>query len=912
MNCLLIDTSIYGFDIFTSSCNENTVYVPYNSTTLRTDFLTSFQTATQSLPMPVTRIAFVFHYSPMYVFLENEEIFTETNTQLLVDFIQTNSIERVDFLACNTLQDENWVLFYETLVNSTGVILGASNNDTGNIQYGGDWIMENTSEDIEAVYFTENIGYYTYLLGNPDTWSGIFTNNTVYFTGLKTYGQSGDGVTAVAQPFFKQIYNNTGKLIEDVMSGGIFFICLMTDKTLYGVGGNTSGQLGLGDTTNRTVLTQIPIPDGKTVQSLIPKNAGAWTGVIMTDGSIYACGTNSVGGLGIGVFSALPVTSLTLVSTLPAGKTISKIKGGNEYMVALMTDGSIYTTGRNTNGQLGLNDTTDRNSFTLIENMPSGTVSDIFLGATAWTALMTNGTMYSTGWNSQGELGVGDTTNRTILTQMVNNTGKTPLQVIRGSQFGLVWMEDNSIYGIGLNNSGQLGIGNTTPSQVTSINTAMTNIPGKSPYKIFCGNAFAVIWMTDNTFYSVGSNSNGQLGINNTTNQNSLVQISTVPTGKTWASFGCGTGSIYLITNNGVCYSCGNNASTNQLCNRIYTWGIPVNNTGKTISNIATGANHMIARMSDNTIFGAGLNTSGQLGQGNTNSPVTFFTQMTNSTSQTPSQIFCGNNHTIIRMANNSIYGTGLNTSGQLGNSSTTSVSSLVQMSIPVTRTPSQIACGGNHTIVLMTDNTIFGTGLNTSGQLGNNSTTSVSSLSSAQMTIPSGTPSQIACGDNHTIVLMTDNTIYGTGLNSSGQLGTGDTSSPKLVLTQMTIPVGKTPSQIFCGSNHTIVLMTDGTLYGTGLNTSGQLGINSTSSVSTLTAMTNLYGNKTPSQVFCGTNYTVVVMTDKSIYGTGANTNGELGTQDATNKTVLTPGIFENFSQNNTILFRQAFGYSF
>jgi hypothetical protein len=71
----------------------------------------------------------------------------------------------MDFLACDTLSIPTWVALYEKLIEA-GIRVGASNNLTGNIQYGGDWVMESTSEDIEAIYFTESIQYYKYLLGN--------------------------------------------------------------------------------------------------------------------------------------------------------------------------------------------------------------------------------------------------------------------------------------------------------------------------------------------------------------------------------------------------------------------------------------------------------------------------------------------------------------------------------------------------------------------------------------------------------------------------------------------------------------------------------------------------------------------------------------------------------------------------
>jgi len=71
----------------------------------------------------------------------------------------------------------------------------------------------------------------------------------------------------------------------------------------------------------------------------------------------------------------------------------------------------------------------------------------------------------------------------------------------------------------------------------------------------------------------------------------------------------------------------------------------------------------------------------------------------------------------------------------------------------------------------------------------------------------------------------MTDGTIYGTGINYSGELGIGNYDN-KNTLTQILQLDGKTPETIACGYEYTMVIMTDGTLYGTGLNVYGQLGL--------------------------------------------------------------------------------------
>ena len=305
--------------------------------------------------------------------------------------------------------------------------------------------------------------------------------------------------------------------------------------------------------------------------------------------------------------------------------------------------------------------------------------------------------------------------------------------------------------------------------------------------------------------------------------------------------------------------------------------------------------------MTDGTIWGTGNNTHGQLGisSGNTTS-VSVLTQMDTTTNitingKTPKYISCGGNYTIVLMTDGTIWGTGNNTNGQLGieYGNTTSVSVLTQMDTtnPTIngKTPKYISCGENYTMVLMTDGTICGTGFNGFGQLGIGNIDSVSTLNLMDTTtnpiINGKTPDTIYCGYGYTIVLMTDGTIWGTGYNIEGQIGFEPISPYRVTsLTLMPNDTGKTPKYIYCGEFHTIVLMTDGTIYGTGANGSGQLGISSgnTTSVSVLTQMdttTNpTINGKTPDIISCGVHYTIVLMTDGTISGTGNNTHGQLG----------------------------------
>ena len=126
----------------------------------------------------LTRIGFAFHnHGDLTRFCNQEPWFSDgdledprqtefsQNAQFTFDFLREfKQVKHVDFLACKTLQSEKWRKYYQLIQTQTGVIVGASDDDTGNVKYGGDWVLESTMEDIREVYFTEDIENYTSLL----------------------------------------------------------------------------------------------------------------------------------------------------------------------------------------------------------------------------------------------------------------------------------------------------------------------------------------------------------------------------------------------------------------------------------------------------------------------------------------------------------------------------------------------------------------------------------------------------------------------------------------------------------------------------------------------------------------------------------------------------------------------------
>jgi hypothetical protein len=162
-NVLLIDKSVSNYNEFVSCSNQNTFPIVYSRMSKKEDLLNLLKSKFNS----ISRLSFVFHgSSSVNTFLNNELLFSPTdsilpsaNYTLIIDIIKEYNVKNIDFLACNTLNYDNWKSYYKLLSDNT--IVGASNDNTGNIKYGGDWNMESTNVDIQNIYFNDNITNYS-------------------------------------------------------------------------------------------------------------------------------------------------------------------------------------------------------------------------------------------------------------------------------------------------------------------------------------------------------------------------------------------------------------------------------------------------------------------------------------------------------------------------------------------------------------------------------------------------------------------------------------------------------------------------------------------------------------------------------------------------------------------------------
>lgn len=263
----------------------------------------------------------------------------------------------------------------------------------------------------------------------------------------------------------------------------------------------------------------------------------------------------------------------------------------------------------------------------------------------------------------------------------------------------------------------------------------------------------------------------------------------------------------------GLLHTCG--ATTGGL----YCWGYPLDSVPRPFSgayffdSLTAGDYHTCGLKSDGTVWCFGENTLGQTGTGSFSTTVSSPTQVSGGPTYT--QVVAGHSHTCALAATGNAYCWGLNSSGQLGDSTTTNraVPTLVAGGHQFL----SLAAGGAHTCGQAADSTLYCWGANGQGQLGNGSVT------------PDSAPHQVAGPLVVHLVAASDlstcadsanfSSVYCWGDDTYGEIGgLGSSSTPKKV------PLGWTPE--IAGSLGGYFCYTDTTANScVGNNGNGQLG---------------------------------------------------------------------------------------
>ena len=348
------------------------------------------------------------------------------------------------------------------------------------------------------------------------------------------------------------------------MSFSSHTLILKNDSTLWGCGINGSCELGLGDNNNRTTFTKI-ISDVKSVYC-----GSSHTLILKNDGTLWGCGYNEYGQLGLGDTSNRKVFAQITTNT----DNIKSIYCGAHHTFILKNDGTLYGCGANGSGQLGLGDTDNRTTFTII-GINTNDIKSICCGGSHTIILKNDDTLWGTGYNGDGELGLGDTTNRYTFTQIITNADN--MKSIYCSYYHTLILKNNgTLWGCGRNDHGRLGLGDDTYRySFTQITTNADNIKS-----VYCGAARTLILKNDGTLWGAGYNGEGQLGLGDTYDRYTFTQI----TNDVKLVY-CGWYHTIILKNDDTLYTCGHN-SYGQL-------GLGDTSNRYTFTQITTNANNI-------------------------------------------------------------------------------------------------------------------------------------------------------------------------------------------------------------------------------------------------------------------------------------------------------------------------------
>lgn len=310
-----------------------------------------------------------------------------------------------------------------------------------------------------------------------------------------------------------------------------------------------------------------------------------------------------------------------------------------------------------------------------------------------------------------------------------------------------------------------------------------------------------------------------------------------------------------------------------------------VNGTPVTSDSLSVSATGIVTIAPDGTVWGAGTNTAGELGNGTTtvqkaaaqaaglSNVIQVAQSSTGAAAACKSTVYlkgdgtvwqsgtingestaklvpgdvlsdvisiaAGGCHNLALDAQGRLYAWGTNTNGQIGNGTTTSASSPVKVMDNV----STMAAGALHSLAVKTDGTVWAWGANTNGRLGDGSTTQRTSpvQINALSTNAAGTQGGIralAAGVSNSFAIARDGTVWAWGANTSGALGDGTTTqrtSPVKISTLGPNTTAGAVRQIVAGNAGAAALMKDGTVRTWGANASGQLGNGTASGTATV-----------------------------------------------------------------------------
>ena len=635
---------------------------------------------------------------------------------------------------------------------------------------------------------------------------------------------------------------------------------------------------------------------------------GAWKNRT-TVNTLWTWGLNGVGQLGdstvVGKSSPVHIGALAKYSDVAAGVSFTQM---------IASDGTLWGTGDGGWSQFGGG---PGNKSSPIQVSSATNWSKITAGAIHGLGLRSDGSLWA--WGSNGgtnglALGVGDSLGRSSPVQVGTDTTWTRISAYDQSA-GI--KSDGTLWMWGANGASQLGDGTnidrSAPVQIAAGQTwnrvsvggsgttlgirndgtlwTWGNIAAWTAPSVFytpvrqgsstwlsvaCGLQTTIGVRSDGTLWGWGFNQYGEIGDGTTTTRYLPVQIGAATD---WAKVYMAANSSFALKADGSLYSWGKSGNILGLGGTATI--TPLRIGSSTWTKVAGGGNNnvMLAIRSDGTLWGWGTSYLGLFGESGvcaTNVP----TQV--GTANDWIDISTDESTAVGLRGTGTVWTWGWNSSGVLGNNSSAhlSPSNAIAGSWKA-GTTSMAGYGAGSLLLIKSDDTLWGFGLNNGAALGDGTQLSryspVQTRSATWKSVTNCTYANTGLG----VGVKTDGTLWSWGFaNGDGTLGNGLLTS----LTPAQIGAATNWKQVSAGYRHILAVRTDGTLWAWGRNDVGQLG-NNDATLATKSAPVQIGALTSWSRVSAGYDHSVATQSDGTVWVWGSNGSGQLGDLTIANK---------------------------
>jgi alpha-tubulin suppressor-like RCC1 family protein len=660
-------------------------------------------------------------------------------------------------------------------------------------------------------------------LGQLTFWI-IRSDDSLWGAGSNTYGELGignPGSNISSEPI--KVLDGVRQVVQESSST----YAIRTDGSLWAWGRNDSGQLGFGDRVDRSVPTRVP-----GLANVVQVTGGATHALVLTaDGKVWGMGSTCC--LGTGVFAYPqddPRSYQATPQLIPGMDNVVAIAGGNSATFMVRADGTLWVSGNNTAGQLGIGEVASTVGTPLRVQSLSGVAAVATAEGVFSLALLQDGTVWGWGANLSGQLGGVGLANESAPIKLTFLTDVIAIATggVMSSGAGFALRRDGSIVSWGGNMDGSLGRG--------SIDTVMPPGLMAGPGGVGTFNAYAAAPASINRAPSIN------LRVTTSSDRVPASVTATVD-----ASDSDGTiASIRLLATDGQSVSVsGASGSATFQFNSIGTYrvdAIAVDNQGG--ASIARGNPELFVRPPANAIntqakIRAGfpapivlnsrgeIRTWGPIGQLGDDVGTRFAPNPVplslpyayDPRISTVVEIEATISGRFAVLESGQVLAWGNNTYGALGLASGTWI--FIPALVPGLSGIAQLAGGWSHSLARDTQGRVYATGANDYGQLGFGDRFARSRFTLLQA--PAGIV-QIAAGEYMSYALDSGGQVWAWGRNSSGQIGNGTTTDALAPQ-----PVAGLPpiARIIGAGQGAFAIARDGTVWGWGaaylLDTNGR-----------------------------------------------------------------------------------------